>query len=111
MSAMKNNMILEFKLNLKCYQKAASQIIYTNNILGDAESFYRHVLFCYYPKLVNKIWKEYKLGVGIFTLQGIEHRNKESKNIARRFYNSKHNVCNQTMKRVFNKYWYSGVKD
>ena len=47
--------ILEFKSNLKCYQKAASQIIYTNNTLGDAESFYVHILFCYYPKLVGKI--------------------------------------------------------
>jgi len=41
----------------------------------------------------------------------MECQNKESKNVTKRFHNSKYNVYNQTMKRVFDKYWYSGVKD
>ena len=97
--------ILEFKSNLKCHQIAASQKIHTNNAPGDAECFCTHVLFCHCPKLVDKIWKEHKPGVGIFALQGMERRNKESKNATRRFCNSKHNVCNQKTKRVFDKCW------
>jgi len=96
--------IINFKHNLIQFQEAASETIYTNKSIGDSKFFYGHILFYYYPILVNQIWNKHKLGIGIFNLQGMERRNKESKEAARRFYNGKHNVCNQTMNRMFNRY-------
>jgi len=96
-----------FKQNLIMYQKAAANTILTKNTLGDNENFYSHVLFCYYPYLIQKIWDEHKVGIGIFTLQGFERRNKESKNSARRFYNGRHNICQQVMNRVYDFFFFS----
>ena len=60
--------IQKFKQNLIHFQEAASKTIYTNKVIGDSEFFYGQILFCYYPILVNHIWKDHKLGIGIFTL-------------------------------------------
>ena len=64
--------IIQFKSNLINYQKAAAKTTHTNQTLGNNESFYAHVLFAYYLKLVDQLWKEYRVGIGIFTLQGYE---------------------------------------
>ena len=99
--------IIEFKNNLLIYKKAAAQTILSKNAIGDSENFYSHVLFNYYPKLIIKVWNEYKVGVGVFNLQGFERRNKESKNAAKCFYNGKHNICTQTMNRMHDHWYYS----
>ena len=77
--------IVAFKNNLVLCQEAASETILINHTIGDNESFYSHALFCYYPQLIDQLWKSYDVGIGIFTLQDFERRNKESKNAARRF--------------------------
>ena len=97
----------EFKCNLACFQKAASETMHTTTTTGDNETFYAHVLFCYYPILADRLWKEHKLGLGIFNLQGMERRNKESKTAAKKYYNNKHNVCTQTINRMYDRFWFS----
>ena len=96
-----------FKSNLLCYQKAASETFLTRQFQGDRETFCSHVLFCYYPQMIQRIWDKHKMGIGIFTLQGFERRNKESKTAAKRFYNGRHNVCCQIINRVFDSFYYS----
>ena len=39
-------------------------------------------------------------------MQGFERRNKESKNIMRRFNNKKHNICSQILKRLWDSFFY-----
>lgn len=63
--------------------------------IGDNESFSSHELFCYYSHLADKLWKVHQAKIDIFTLQGFKRRNKESKTIAKKFYNGKCNVCAQ----------------
>ena len=89
-----------FKQNIITCQKAAANTTLTKNMLGDNENFYSRVLFCCYPCLMQKNWDEHKSGTGIFTLQGFERRNKESKNSARRFCNGRNNICQKAMNRV-----------
>jgi len=49
------------------------------------ETFYVHTL-CYYMPVHAKItFERHRLGLGIFTMQGFERRNKESKNCIKRF--------------------------
>ena len=42
---------------------------------GDKEKFYMHALRHYTIKHAQDTWKKYKLGVGIFTMEGFERRN------------------------------------
>ena len=94
------------KFLLLCY-KATESTILRQIITGNAENFYFHILFYYFPMLVDHLWEIHQVGIGVFNLQGFERRNNESKTIAKRFYNSKHNVCYQTMNRAFNLCYFS----
>ena len=73
----------------------------TNNNFGDSENFCLRALFYHCPQLIQKIFDDHKMGIGIFTLQGFDRRNKESKWVAKIFYNGNHNVCFQVLSRVF----------
>ena len=54
-------------------------------LAGNGVTFYFHCLRFYLPQIANITFKRHKLGLGIFTMQGFEQRNKESKNTINRF--------------------------
>ena len=68
---------------------------------GNDETFYCHALRFYLPKRMKKLFDEYKVGLGICTMQGFERRNKESKNTMKRFSNGKGNMLKNNMKRLW----------
>jgi hypothetical protein len=49
------------------------------------ESLYVHKLGYYMPVHVKITFERHRLVIGIFTMQGFERRNKESKNCIKRF--------------------------
>ena len=61
----------------------------------------------YMPRLAYATFKEHKLGLGIFTMQGFERRNKESKNILKRFNNNKGNLVVSNIKRLWDLFEHS----
>ena len=71
----------EFEDNVKKMYEYGANTYLAN---GDV-SFYFHCLRFYYPKLAKITFERHKLGLGIFTMQGFERRNKESKNTLKRF--------------------------
>ena len=58
------------------------------------------------PKIAKETLEKHKLGLGIFTMQGFEQRNKESKNTLRRFCNGKGDILLPNMKRLFDVFYY-----
>ena len=64
---------------------------------GDAESFCLHCLRYCLPQIARRVCDDCGFGLGVFTMQGFEHRNKESKNVMRRRSNLKHNLTDQTI--------------
>ena len=52
----------------------------------------------------NYMHKTFKVGIGVFTLQGYERRNKESKNVFVKHSNMKGNLCYHTMKGLTQQY-------
>ena len=60
--------------------------------------------------MMEQTFKKYKMGIGIYSMQGIEQRNKESKNCAVCFTNNRYNLCTSTMKRLFDLFFFSGVE-
>lgn len=57
---------------------------------GD-EPFYFHCLCYYLPKIAETTFTRHNLGLGIFTMQGFERRNKESKAMIRKSCSSNRN--------------------
>ena len=56
--------------------------------------------------MLEKTWDDHKCGIGVFTIQGSERRNKESKNIWRQFNNMKILMLSQILKRLWNSFFY-----
>ena len=76
---------------------------------GDIETFYSHTLRFYMLQIARTTFEKHKLGLGIFTMQGFERRNKESKNTFRRFTNKKGNTLLSNLKRLWDLFYYENV--
>ena len=101
--------MLGFKANLKEFYKHGKISFLTKKScsVGGDETFYMHCLRFYIPMIAEKTLRDHGLGVGIFTMQGFERRNKESKNVLRRFSNGRQNVCVNNLKRLWDVFWYN----
>ena len=71
---------------------------------GDKETFYMHSLRHYTMKHAQDTWIKYKLGIGIFTMEGFERRNLESKQAVRNHTNKKDNITVQSCNKLYEKY-------
>ena len=97
------NKVEIFERDLKNFYEVGSRTFLSTDgtTNGSQESFYCHVLRYYVPRLVRTTFERHRLGIGIFTMQGFERRNKESKNCMKRFSNNKGNVVMNNMKRLY----------
>lgn len=84
-----------------------AKTVLTTNVTGDHETFYYHVLRFYIPKIAQETCNKYGLGIGIYTMQGFERRNKESKNILKRFSNNVGNITIPNLKRIWDIFQHS----
>ena len=66
---------------------------------GD-ETFHMHCLRFHLPKIAKTTLEKDGLGLGIFTMQGHEHRNKEQKNTLKGFCNGRRNILSNNMNRL-----------
>ena len=74
----------QFKVMLKQFYNIGRETFLSKN-----ETFYMHALRFYIPVHAEITFEEHGLGIGIFSMQGFERRNKESKNAMRRSNNNK----------------------
>ena len=75
-----------------------------NGEVGYYETSYMHILRFNLAELAKITYDRHKLGIGVFTLQGYERRNRESKFIYDRHCNNRGNLCYSTMKRLTEKF-------
>ena len=95
-------MIEKYENNCKdFYQVGARTFLSLPGRPGSQETFYTHTLRYYVPTIARTTFKRHGTGIGIFTMQGFERRNKESKNCMKRFSNYKGNIVVTNMKRVW----------
>ena len=95
-----------FEMNVRSFYECGSKTFLTQTTCGDRETFYLHCLRFYLPEIMHTTWDEHGLGLGVFTMQGFERRNKESKNTMKRFSNRKGNMTSQNMKRLWDVFFY-----
>ena len=78
----------------------------TQKKVGGNETFYLHCLRYYMPKRAKDTLEKHKLGLGIFTMQGFERHNKESKNTLKRFCNGKDDTLSPNLKKNYDVFHY-----
>ena len=98
--------IKNFEDNVTAFYELGAKTFLTRNVIGDCETFYTHTLRYYLPKIAKSTFEDFKLGIGVFTMQGFERRNKESKNTLRRFSNGKGNVIHNNVSRLLDVFEY-----
>ena len=92
--------IQRFEDAVASFYEHGAKTFLTKNIIGDCETFYTHTLRYYLPVIARSTFEDYQLGIGVYTMQGFERRNKESKNTLRRFSNGKGLVLNNNVARL-----------
>ena len=98
----------KFKDNVKeFYRVGANTFLSKPGTPGSEETFYSHTLRYYMPSVADTTFERHKTGVGIFTMQGFERRNKESKTTLKRFSNSTGNVLISNLRRVWDIFAYT----
>ena len=102
-----NKKLAKFEKDVKHFYSLGRTSFLTKKEDGDDETFYTHVLRFYQPKIANETRDMHNLGIGIFTMQGFEHRNKESKNTLKRFNNMKGNKLIQNIRRLWDVFYHN----
>ena len=75
---------------------------------GQSETFYFHVLRYYIlPQIMKDTFEKHCLGVGIFTMQGFEQQNKESKTKMTRNSNFKGSTIRANLEKLWTKFYHT----
>jgi len=89
---------------IELYRCGAKTFFKKNGTVGPGETVYFHMLLCQVPYWARKTYARHGVGIGVFTLQGMERRNKETKHEFKKHTNCKGNLCKQTMKKTVDVY-------
>ena len=93
-----------FEQNAKKFYNIGAYTFLTKKFVGDQENVYSHVLRFYMPQFAKMTFKRHGMEVGIYTMQGFEHRNKESRFVFKNHTNQKGNVAQYTIGRLFDSF-------
>ena len=98
-------MIENFEENLiKFYDVGSRTFISKDRKVGCDETFYLHTLRYYIPRVVCITYERHHCGIGIFSMQGFERRNKESKSCVKKFLNNRGNILVNNLRRIWDVY-------
>ena len=73
----------------------------TNAIVGDGETFYIHNLSFYMPSIIEDTYKKHKLGPGVWSMEGFEYKNAQSKQAVYTHSNCKGNLPAQSLAHLY----------
>ena len=90
--------IESYKNDINLFHKHGRDTIFANAYVGDGETFYLHCAKFHVPRIARDALEVLGCGVGISTMQGFEHRNKESKYVYSNKTNRNRNCCKQVLK-------------
>ena len=96
----------KFVENVKEFFDIGGRSFLTKVSVGNDETFYMHTLRFYLPRIADQTLNEFGLGLGVFTMQGFERRNKESKNTLLRFSNGKGNIVAPNLRRLYDVFYF-----
>ena len=92
------NEIKEYECNMSKFYEYGIDTIFTDTVRSDGEIFYCYCAKCCVPRIARVILDKLNCGVGIWTMQGFEHWNKQSKHIYENKTNGKGNCYKQVLR-------------
>ena len=92
----------DFNKNVVLFYKHGGATFMKGEQIGDKETFYLHVVRNYLPQMAKNVFEKHQFGLGVVTMQGFEHRNKQSKRAFKLKTNSTGNTVLQSMKALRN---------
>ena len=90
-----------FECNVQEFYECGMSTFLKKTHYGDEETFYLRSLQYYLPVIMHTTWESHRIGWGVFTIQGFERINKESKNTLSRFNNRTGNLASQNIRRLW----------
>ena len=96
-----NYMSETYKKYAKEFYNAGIKLFMTNAIVGDGEIFYIHNLSFYMPSIIEDTYKKHKLGPGVWSMEGFEYKNTQSKRAVYTHSNRKGNLPAQSLARLY----------
>jgi len=75
----------KFETNINSFYECGTDTFLSGDEVGVDETYYLHALKYYIPVHARKPWDDQKCGIGVFTMQEFERRNKESKNMYHKY--------------------------
>ena len=99
--------VSEFKKNVIEFCKCGSTTFMQGEQMGDQETFYLHEVRNHLLQIAEKVFKKHQIGLGVFTMQGFEHRNKQSKQLFKFKTNTTGNIVLQSIKALCNLFKFS----
>ena len=84
--------------NANLFHKYGKDTMFANTCVSDGETFYSYCAKFHAPRIARDALDLLGFGVGIWTMQGFERMNKESKCTCSNKTNSKENCCKQILK-------------
>ena len=94
-------LINQFEKNIIAFYDVGRSSFMKDKRVGDHETYYLHCLRFYIPKMARETWTTHECGIGIYSMQGFERRNKESKNCMKKFNNNKQHRIPQSLRRLW----------
>ena len=90
-------MIQLYEDHAKSFYDYGKDSFMSENTNGDKETFYMHALRFYMIPIMKDTYAKYKLGPGIWTMEGFEGINSVSKHAVRNHSNRRGNLAMQSM--------------
>ena len=93
-----------FEKNAELFYEAGKKLFLSNGTnIGGIETSYVHILRYFTGPLAKLTFEQHSVGIGVFTLQGYERRNQESKYIFVRHTNKLYDCVKQILRKLTEK--------
>ena len=90
-----------YKKYAKEFYDAGMKSFMTTSTMGDGETFYVHNIVFYMPSIIEDTYKKHKLGPGVWSMEGFEYKNAQSKRAVYIHSNRKGNLPAQSLAHLF----------
>ena len=90
-----------YKSTVNQFYEAGMKSFLTGTSEGDGETFYVHNITFYMPRIIDDTYQKHKLGPGIWSMEGFEYKNAQSKRAIYTRSNRKGNLPAQSLAHLY----------
>ena len=95
-----NAMMAAYSDKVKLFHDAGMKSFMTDSVPGDNETFYTHAVCNYFLPKICTIYTLHGVGPGVFSMEGFEYKNFQSKRAVANRANGRGNICKQSIRHL-----------